>query len=200
MRSDPFTGKPLVLYKRGSCRRCITCPEGVTHCNGRWPPWPYVCGGSVRAGRVPKCKVNIPRVEEESMYAGEIAAENTRGGPANAPKSYRVNWNQMSDRAVAGIQKVHVPRQRTRHRPGGNGQTGRGVDVKHGSYQRYLNRKKGNLKIELFHKTPDFYNEGCPCYSEGPYFSQRAYGQNLKGVKTAHSPTGSPSLVAPQTY
>ena len=85
------------------------------------------------------------KIAPESLYVSEIAAANTVGGPSNRPKEEYsfVNWNQYSDRAVPGQQRGYVPRNRTRHRPGGAGPVGRGVDVKHGSYQRYLNRKKG---------------------------------------------------------
>ena len=85
------------------------------------------------------------KIEPESLYVSEIAAANTTGGPSNRPRQEYsfVNWNQYSDRASPGRQRGYVPRNRTRHRPGGAGPVGLGVDVKHGSYQRYLNRKKG---------------------------------------------------------
>ena len=61
-----------------------------------------------------------------------------------------VNWNQYSDRAVAGIVRTDVPthgssthRSITRMRPGSTSAAGTGVDVKHGSYDRYLARLKG---------------------------------------------------------
>jgi hypothetical protein len=61
-----------------------------------------------------------------------------------------VNWNQYSDRAVAGVVHANVPtygsstRQSiTRMRPGSTSAPGAGVDVKHGSYDRYLARLKG---------------------------------------------------------
>ncbi len=61
-----------------------------------------------------------------------------------------VNWNQYSDRAVAGIVRTDVPthgssthRSITRMRPGSTSAAGSGVDVKHGSYDRYLARLKG---------------------------------------------------------
>lgn len=61
-----------------------------------------------------------------------------------------INWNQFSDRNIAHIQKVIVPsrgnskRQTiTRARPGACSAGGAGVDVKHGSYDRYLARLKG---------------------------------------------------------
>ena len=61
-----------------------------------------------------------------------------------------VNWNQYSDRAVAGVVHANVPshassthRSITRCRPGSTSAPGQGVDVKHGSYDRYLARLKG---------------------------------------------------------
>ena len=68
-----------------------------------------------------------------------------------------VNWNQMSDRAVPGVVHRNVPSHGnstrtsiTRHRPGSMSaassssvQGSKGVDMKHGSYDRYLARLKG---------------------------------------------------------
>ena len=60
-----------------------------------------------------------------------------------------VNWNQMSDRAVPHVGTAYNPSRGNstrgtlvRHRPGAGGSAGVGVDVKHGSYARYLNRLK----------------------------------------------------------
>ena len=68
----------------------------------------------------------------------------------SANSANAVNWNQMSDRNVAHIQHIVVPsrgnstrRTLTRARPGACSAGGAGVDVKHGSYDRYLARLKG---------------------------------------------------------
>ena len=65
-----------------------------------------------------------------------------------------VNWNQMSDRAVPGITRSVVPSHGnstrtslTRMRPGSTSAPGKGVDMKHGSYDRYLARLKGKSVI-----------------------------------------------------
>jgi hypothetical protein len=69
----------------------------------------------------------------------------------NAP---RVNWNQMSDRAKPSVQVVKTGSGSTygasstrhtivRNRPGAMSPGGIGVDIKHNSYDRYLNRLKG---------------------------------------------------------
>jgi hypothetical protein len=69
--------------------------------------------------------------------------------PANV--AYQgVNWNQGSDRALPAQVHVNVPshgssthQSITRMRPGSTSAGGKGVDVKHGSYDRYLARLKG---------------------------------------------------------
>lgn len=65
-----------------------------------------------------------------------------------------VNWNQMSDRALPSnsiLSNIAVVPSRgnstrtsiTRDRPGSQAPGGMGVDMKHGSYARYLARLKG---------------------------------------------------------
>lgn len=84
-----------------------------------------------------------------SMNLGALASYQ----PASLPT--RVNWNQMSDRAVPHIQTdsaaslgsfyhgSSTKRSQTRERPGATTPGGSGVDIKHNSYNRYLNRLKG---------------------------------------------------------
>ena len=62
-----------------------------------------------------------------------------------------VNWNQGSDRAEPGRVQRNVPSHGasstktsvTRLRPGSCSAPGQGVDIKHGSYDRYLAKLKG---------------------------------------------------------
>lgn len=106
-----------------------------------------------------------PNILPESFYTTNLAAQNTFQMPLNryqvvdpngtvyvAPP--RVNWNQMSDRAVphhstakvASGTAYHVSSVKhsiTRLRPGACAPGGTGVDIKHNSYNRYLNRLKG---------------------------------------------------------
>lgn len=71
-----------------------------------------------------------------------------------------VNWNQMSDRAVPGVVHRNVPSRGsstrssiTRMRPGSMSaastsvQGSKGVDMKHGSYDRYLAKLKGKKPL-----------------------------------------------------
>jgi len=80
-------------------------------------------------------------------------------GPLNAYKNptattYGVCWNQMSDRPVPSVQRASIPTGfanslNSRHhsvtssRPGCQTPGGAGCDIKHNSYDRYLNRLKG---------------------------------------------------------
>ena len=76
-----------------------------------------------------------------------------------------VNWNQMSDRAnphkqviVSGNGTAYggnsLKRSLTRLRPGSLSPGGTGVDIKHNSYERYLNRLKGKAPLRR-QKVPD---------------------------------------------
>jgi hypothetical protein len=71
-----------------------------------------------------------------------------------------VNWNQMSDRAIPGVVHRNVPSHGsstrssiTRMRPGSmsaastQSQGSKGVDMKHGSYDRYLAKLKGRKPL-----------------------------------------------------
>ena len=67
---------------------------------------------------------------------------------------YGVNWNQSSDRAIPGVVHSNVPsrgnsttQSLTRMRPGSTSAAGAGVDIKHGSYDRYLARLKGRTVL-----------------------------------------------------
>ena len=92
-----------------------------------------------------------------------IAALTVVGGKNNIPEKGPckpgTNWNQSSDRAFPGIETAYVPRNRTRHRPGGAGAAGsqaKGVDIKHNSYARYLARlKAGNVQTIKNDPAPD---------------------------------------------
>ena len=63
-----------------------------------------------------------------------------------------VNWNQMSDRFVASQQTAKTPTHGnslrstlTSGKPGAGAPGGLGVDVKHDSYARFLNKRKASV-------------------------------------------------------
>ena len=99
-------------------------------------------------------KYNIKRIENtvrvpSSEYTMNKSALNVYTAPES--RFANVNWNQMSDRAVPGVTHSNVPSHGnstksslTRMRPGSMSAGGsKGVDMKHGSYDRYLARLKG---------------------------------------------------------
>ena len=96
-----------------------------------------------------------------SLYMQNLRALTSYQAPSLLHQG--VYWQQSSDRAFRHIQKVTVPTRgnslRTSitrfDRPGCATPGGAGVDMKHGSYQRYLNRlmAKGPLKREPIPKT-----------------------------------------------
>lgn len=92
-----------------------------------------------------------------------------------------VNWNQMSDRKDPHIQVVKTGsgsgygasstrRTITRNRPGAMSPGGSGVDIKHNSYDRYLNRLKGKKPLRRDPIPPTFglpyipFNRADPIY------------------------------------
>ena len=88
----------------------------------------------------------------QSQYLETIGALNVYEPPTL--KFNLVNWNQMSDRANPHVVNRNVPSRGnstkyslTRHRPGAQSAPGAGVDVKHGSYDRYLARLKGKKAL-----------------------------------------------------
>lgn len=73
-------------------------------------------------------------------------------------------WNALSDRPVPANPRYT---RKTTSRPGGQAPGGKGCDVKHGSYERYLNRLKGkgvlrrNIQANITGRTSIV--SGCNC-------------------------------------
>jgi len=87
-----------------------------------------------------------------SLYTSNLGPLNAYRKPTQA--TYGVCWNQMSDRPVPSVQTGVIPTgsnssMNRRHtsvtssRPGCQAPGGVGCDIKHNSYDRYLNRLKG---------------------------------------------------------
>jgi len=124
-------------YNVNQCVSCSSCTSDI------------LCSREITQKRIWN-QVRIPS-SLYSMNVGSLtsAAERLQYGP-------NVNWNQRSDRQNASIQTAVHPSHGnslrsslTSNRPGTCAPGGRGVDIKHDSYARYLNRKKaGNLKTQ----------------------------------------------------
>jgi hypothetical protein len=86
-----------------------------------------------------------------SLYTMNVGSLSAYQKPSD--ELYNVNWNQMSDRKIPSVQKAnasgttyHSSSTRssiTRMRPGAMSPGGIGCDIKHNSYDRYLNKLKG---------------------------------------------------------
>jgi hypothetical protein len=113
-----------------------------------------------------------------SLYTDDLGALTVYQRPLKAFAN--VNWNQMSDRAVRHIQPNIVTggsfyhgsstkNSITRCRPNAGCPGGSGVDIKHNSYDRYLNRLKGKGPVRRGVVPPGFgrpipFNPAFPIY------------------------------------
>jgi hypothetical protein len=114
-----------------------------------------------------------------SLYTMNLGALNAYTQPT--PATYNVCWNQMSDRPIPSVQKTYVPTKggtigsnSTKHtvtgpRPGAQSPGGIGCDIKHNSYDRYLNRLKGKAPLRRGIIPPNFgapipFNRAFPVY------------------------------------
>jgi hypothetical protein len=137
--------------KNASTYYCNQCLDA----SGNQPDW-FVyskrcngcSGGAASAAATQRRIQNTVRVSQ-SEYLENLAGMNVYAAPI--AKYGFVNWNQGSDRAEPGQVHRNVPSHGasstktsiTRLRPGSCSAAGQGVDIKHGSYARYLARIKG---------------------------------------------------------
>ncbi len=113
-----------------------------------------------------------------SLYSSDLGALTVYQRPI---LKTRVNWNQMSDRALPHYQTnsgnsqgsfyhgSSVKHTQTRCRPGAGTPGGAGVDIKHNSYYRYMDRLKAKKDIRRGVIPPTFglpipFNPGFPVY------------------------------------
>jgi hypothetical protein len=131
------------------CNQCLDA-------SGNQPDW-YVysrrcngCRNSVaNSADATQRRIQTTVRVSQSEYLENLAGLNVYT-PAVAKYGF-VNWNQGSDRAEPGRVQRNVPSHGanstktsvTRLRPGSCSAAGQGVDIKHGSYARYLARIKG---------------------------------------------------------
>lgn len=93
---------------------------------------------------------NVSRIPA-SEFSMNLAAFNVYKGSRIDGQT----WNQSSDRAFEHVTHNPIPshgnstkRTITRNRPGASRPGGKGVDIKHNSYARYLNRIKGGAMAQ----------------------------------------------------
>lgn len=124
--------------------QCRSCQTAGCRCNAK-------CDAAGCPGAVEQKRIWRQVRAASSSYMGALASLTVHGSASNRPRRRwsMVNWNQRSDRAVPHTGTAYNPSRGNstratlvRHRPGAGGFAGVGVDVKHGSYARYLNRLK----------------------------------------------------------
>jgi hypothetical protein len=127
-------------------------------CNSNFPNRTQTSvGGFSPADQYQKLKLiqNTARING-SLYVANLGPLNAYKKPITDPDNgfYGVCWNQMSDRPVPSVQRATIPTgyhtsMNRRHtsvtssKPGSQTPGGKGCDIKHNSYDRYLNRLKG---------------------------------------------------------
>jgi hypothetical protein len=147
-------------------------------------------------------------------------------GPLEAYKkpsveTYGVCWNQMSDRPIPSVQRSVIPTGNncslnrrhtsvTSSRPGCQAPGGVGVDIKHNSYDRYLNRLKGKGPLRRGVIPPNFgapipFNPAYPVYGgkttktsivNGCYCPIESQSENLKqNIQIYNNPYWQPDPV-----
>jgi hypothetical protein len=98
-----------------------------------------------------------------SVFSMNLAALNMASERlTNATNAKPLNWNQSSDSWVASQQTAYHPTHGnslkstlTSLRPGAGAPAGKGVDIKHNSYARYLGRKKAvNIRTHAITPVP----------------------------------------------
>lgn len=117
-----------------------------------------------------------------SLYLSNLGPLTAYRQPNSDPQTgqYGVCWNQMSDRPVPSVQRATVPTGTnctlnrrgtsvTSSRPGCQTPGGKGCDIKHNSYDRYLNRLKGKGPLRRGVVPPNFgssvpFNNAYPVY------------------------------------
>jgi len=154
-------------------------------CHPNFPNWTQTnVGGFTPAEQYQKLKLiqNTVRVYS-SLYTANLGPLSAYSKPITDPnlKLYGVCWNQMSDRPVPSVQRASVPTTSnvstinsihhsvTSSRPGCQTPGGVGCDIKHNSYNRYLNRLKGKGPMRRGVIPPTFgapipFNPAMPIY------------------------------------
>ena len=167
-----ITGLPEFSYRYRNCD---------TNLNGNTP-----------ADQYQKLKLiqNTVRVQG-SLYTSNLASLSAYKNPISNPNAglYGVCWNQMSDRPVPSVQKATIPTgyntsMNRRHtsvtssKPGSQTPGGVGCDIKHNSYDRYLNRLKGKGPLRRG-RIPSIFGVDIPFNPAFPVYGGKTVKTNI---------------------
>ena len=168
---ESFVDRALVFGPFESFARCRGCNRNLSSNNP--------------ASQYQRQKIIQKQVRGySSVYTMNLGALNAYQKPNTIPETFAlngmnlvvspgVNWNQMSDRRIPHIQRARtapgtnpggnsVRHVVTRLRPGALSPGGIGVDIKHNSYDRYLNRLKGRAPLRRGLIPPKYGREFIP--------------------------------------
>ena len=190
-RTSLVVNNPTCININNPCKSNIAKIVGVTPFYYRYRGCDTNLNSNTPAQQYQRLKLiqNTVRVYS-SMYTMNLAALNVYEVPnlkyelvdidgATYVISPGVNWNQMSDRRQPHKQFAtasgttyggnSLKRTLTRLRPGALSPGGTGVDIKHNSYDRYLNRLKGKGPVRRGAIPPNFgqpivFNRAFPVY------------------------------------
>jgi len=155
--------------------KIIGLPVNYYRCSNYYPN----LNGHTPADQYQKLKLiqNTARVYA-SLYTSNLGPLNAYRKPTKA--THGVCWNQMSDRPVPSVQRSIIPTGSnnslnrrhtsvTSSKPGSQSPGGVGCDIKHNSYDRYLNRLKGKGPLRRGVIPPNFgqpipFNPAFPIY------------------------------------
>ena len=153
----------------------------------RLPPYYFRCTGcdTNMTSNTPANRYQIQKLIQNtvrtasSVYTMNLGSLNAYVKPTE--KTHNVCWNQMSDRPIPSVQKATIPtgvynsmnsrkHSVTSSKPGSQTPGGIGCDIKHNSYDRYLNRLKGKGPLRRGPIPPGFsapdipFNRAFPVY------------------------------------
>ena len=160
--------------------------------------------GNTPADQYQKLKLiqNTVRVQG-SLYTANLGPLSAYKKPISDRNAgfYGVCWNQMSDRPVPSVQRATIPTgynssMNRRHtsvtssKPGSQTPGGKGCDIKHNSYDRYLNRLKGKGPLRRGVIPPTF-GLPIPFNPAYPIYGGKTVKTNI--VSSCDCPIGTPA-------
>jgi hypothetical protein len=159
-------------------------------------PYIYRCRGCIKGlnGNTPadqyqKQKIiqNTVRVQP-SLYTMNLASLSSY--QTKPDDVYRVGWNQQSDRAYPSVQNASIKtgfnnsmngrhRSFTSSRPGTQTPGGVGCDIKHNSYDRFLNKLKGRKILRRGVVPPTFGLPNVPFNPAYPVYGAKQFNTGI---------------------
>tara|TARA_B100001059_G_scaffold225422_2_gene252610 strand:- start:286 stop:915 length:630 start_codon:yes stop_codon:yes gene_type:complete len=196
---------PYDIINDCSCNGAII--PGVVQCRGCSNTYCQTCDPSGSYLDITQKRIwNTVRVPA-SEYTMNLGSLSVYQQPSTNPIYSGVNWNQMSDRSLpsnSNISKITVIPSRgnstrssiTRNRPGSMRPGGIGVDIKHGSYDRYLARLKGKGPLRTQQPTTlgtEINNSSTQQQAQSIAMANNVYGNKTRkfGIVKSGPTTGS---------